>query len=69
MTNTIPLTSLSRELNAFTGQPSPSYRRLYGLTLDGRLPAEQVNGRWFVQRSDMPAIAQTLGLTAERVPA
>jgi hypothetical protein len=29
-----------------------------------RIPARQVRGRWFVQRSDLPAIANRLGLTA-----
>lgn len=66
MTNqeTVALTALPRELATLTGKPSPSYRRLYSLTLDGSLPAEQDNGRWFVRRTDLPAIAAMLGLAA-----
>lgn len=56
------LTALPRELTALTGKPSPSYRRLYNLTVDGRLPAEQVKGRYQLRRTDLPAIAVSLGL-------
>ncbi len=69
MTTRIPLTALPRALAAFAGQQSPSYRRLYALTLDGRIPAAQENGRWFVSKDDLPSIAATLGLAAERVAA
>lgn len=56
------LAALPRELSALTGKPSPSYRQLYNMTLDGRLPAEQVNGRYQLRRTDLPAIAVSLGL-------
>ncbi|WXH26077.1 hypothetical protein WDZ11_24200 (plasmid) [Roseomonas mucosa] len=37
------------------------YRTLYGAVLDGMIPAEQHGGRWYVQREDLPKIAQALG--------
>lgn len=60
----IPLTSLPRELaEAYPGSAVP-YRRCYILTLDGLLPAAQEsNGRWFVERSDLPEVARVLGLS------
>ena len=63
MPQTIPLSLTSRELARRFGGSAPAYRRLYELVLDGKLPAEQVNGRWFVDEADLPAIAATLGLT------
>jgi len=59
----VALTALPRDLNALTGSQSPSYRRLYFMVLDGRVPAQQVNGRYFVRRSDLPGIAAMLGMT------
>lgn len=60
--DTLGLAALPRELSALTGKPSPSYRQLYNMTLNGRLPAEQVNGRYQPRRADLPAIAISLGL-------
>lgn len=66
----IPLPALSRELTALTGKQSPSYRQLWTLTVDGRIPAEQRNGRYQVMRTDLPGIAASLGLTTpDRVAA
>lgn len=59
----VALTALSRELFALTGKQGPGHRKLWQLTVDGRLPAEQVNGRYHVRRADLPAIADMLGLT------
>lgn len=39
------------------------YRKLYDKVLEGRVPVEQVNGRYQVNRADLPAIAATLGLS------
>lgn len=64
MTDFIGLTDLPRELQALTQGSTCSYRRLYRLTLDGVLPVTKgTNGRWLVQRSDLPAIVSLLGLT------
>ncbi len=60
----VSLTSLPRELERLTGARPPGYRRLWTLTVDGRIPAEQVNGRYQVRRADLPDIAAELGLTA-----
>lgn len=58
----VALTALPRELVALTGGEVPSYRKLWTMVVDGRLPAEQVNGRYQVRRSDIPEIAAKLGL-------
>jgi hypothetical protein len=63
MLDRIPLTELPHELTTLTGQKSPRYRRLYELVLDGVLPAERINGRLFVRPANVPAIAETLGMT------
>jgi len=60
----ISLTSLPRELTAVTGQPSPSYRKLWTLTVDGKLPTTSVNNRHFVRRDDLRDIAEIIGLPA-----
>jgi hypothetical protein len=57
----IPLPALPRAVAAMTGQPAPSYHQLYLAAVAGRFPAEQVRGRWRVQRADLPAIARALG--------
>jgi len=70
MTDYVPLTALSRELTTFAGKQAPSYRKLWTLTVDGRIPAEQMNGRYQVRRTDLPGIAALLGLTtSERTAA
>jgi hypothetical protein len=63
MIDRISLTTVLRELAELTGERMPTYRRTWGLTVSGRLPAELINGRWFFTRADLPAIAVALGLT------
>ena len=53
----IPLSSVPRAIQALTGEPGPPYRHAYFAALDGRIPAEQVRGRWFVRQADLPAVA------------
>jgi hypothetical protein len=53
----LSITELPREIAAITGNPPPSYRKVYERVLDGLIPAERLNGRWFVQESHLPAIA------------
>ena len=65
----IALATLPRELAAFTGQPAPDYRTVYNRTLSGKFPAEQINGRWHVRRSDLPAVAAALGFEAKATEA
>jgi hypothetical protein len=58
----IPLTTLSRRLSEATGGKA-SYRMLYAAVLDGRLPAEQIRGRWHVPaNASIEEIARKLGL-------
>ena len=64
----VALTALPRELKALTGTEAPTYRRLWTLTVDGRIPAEQVNGRYQVRRADLPDIAAALGMTVPTAP-
>lgn len=61
--DTIPLPELSRELAALTGKTPPSYRALYLLVVDNRLPATRERSGWAVKRADLAAIAETLRLT------
>lgn len=51
-----------RDLNA-TGRPVPRYPRLWQAMVDGEIPAERINGRWFVRKTDLAAIASLLGLS------
>ncbi|APT48399.1 hypothetical protein HVPorG_04695 (plasmid) [Roseomonas mucosa] len=65
----IPLSQLPRELRSAAdildregkALQGVKYRTLYGAVLDGMIPAEQHGGRWYVQREDLPKIAQALG--------
>ena len=59
----IPLSSLARELIALTGR-SPSYQVLYRELVGGRVPAHKIGDRWHILRTDLPVIADALGLTA-----
>jgi hypothetical protein len=57
---TIPLPLLPRELRELTDR-APSYRALYLAALDGRIPATiGRNGRWSVDRHDLPRIAEIM---------
>ena len=57
------LPQLPRKLYDLTGRPVPGgYRRLYLHVIEGRIPAEQDNGRWYVADADVPAIAGALGM-------
>ena len=61
----IALTDAPRELAKFGARIT--YRKLYGLVLDGIVPAERAsNGRWIIKRTALPGIAKSLG---SKVPA
>ncbi|HUU66734.1 MAG TPA: hypothetical protein VMW57_05550 [Methyloceanibacter sp.] len=57
----IPLAELPRKLREEFGL-SVSYRRVYGLVLDGVVPAEkdERSARWFVSCDDLAEIAKSL---------
>lgn len=62
MSDKVPLALAAQEVAKLVGDSAatPSYRALYGKVLDGELPAQQVNGRWQVDRADLRAIAKKL---------
>ena len=39
---------------------APSYRELYAMILDGRLPAKRIRGRWYIEREDVIGIRKHL---------
>jgi hypothetical protein len=60
MSDAILLTGLKREAEKL-GSPIPvPYRKIYAMALNGEIPADQINGRWHVERSNIRAIADTL---------
>ncbi len=56
------LPAVSRELRPLVEGLPPSYRAIWNLVVDGRLPAEQVNRQYKIKRSDLPLIPPLLGL-------
>jgi hypothetical protein len=40
-----------------------THRRLSSAVLDGKIPAERINGRWYVKWADLTKIAELLGVT------
>ena len=57
-TSKIALTAAAPEIRKAVPESTPSYRVLYGKVLDGSIAAHQVNGRWFLNRDDIPKIAK-----------
>lgn len=68
---TLLLADVPRELAALADGRTPTYQQVWGMAVNGRLPAEKVNGRYWVARADLPAIALSLGmrLKADASPA
>lgn len=61
---------LAREITALHGYCPASARRVHTLILDGKLPAVRgSNGRFTVLRSDLPVIAEILGVNVQRTAA
>ncbi len=56
-----PLTSLPTELRRHYGQTA-SYSVLWKGAVEGAFPAERVRNRWYIQRADLPRVAQALGI-------
>jgi len=56
----IALPDLPRELTELTGESPPNNRKCYAKIVDGLLPAEKKNGRWYTRRRDLPEIAKLL---------
>jgi hypothetical protein len=58
----VSLPQLVRELMKLSGgRRVPNYRELYSMTLNGIIPAEQHNGRWYFDRDQVPTIAAIIG--------
>jgi hypothetical protein len=65
--NRIPLPAVPRELAAITGGPTNPYTRLYKGALNAEFPVLQGdNGRYSVERADLPTIARIFGLPTKR---
>jgi hypothetical protein len=58
-----PITELPSKLTAYAGKPSPPYRKLWEMVVQGAIPAERHNGRWHFAEANVPAIATVIGLT------
>lgn len=62
MASTIRLSQLAGALSELTGKAPPPYRTLYNLVVDNVIPAESVNGRWWIDPADLRPIAEQLGM-------
>jgi hypothetical protein len=58
----IPLPRLALKIRQLTGESDLSYSRIYRAIIDGRIPAVQRNGRYYVREMDIPVICAALGL-------
>jgi hypothetical protein len=56
----IPLPLLPGEYRRMGAKPVAPYRIILTAAMDARIPANRVNGRWYVDRSDLPEIAAVL---------
>ena len=62
----IPLTAGPRELEPAAraaGRPTPRYRRLYGMVIDGDLPAVQIGKFWYFERKNLAVITEKMCLS------
>lgn len=61
---TIRASDAVRELTALYGPSPVTARQFHNRILDGRVRATRgLDGKFTIDRSDLPAIAETLGLT------
>jgi hypothetical protein len=66
----MPLALLCRELKQRAVEANANSAALAGLThrrvsnaaLDATIPAERINGRWYVKKADLPKIAELFGI-------
>jgi hypothetical protein len=65
--DTIRSSDAVRELSATHGPSRITARRFHTMILDAKIPAVRgVDGRFVINRSDLPAIAEICGMTAKR---
>jgi hypothetical protein len=62
MSDLIPLPRLPAELRELTNADPPNYRRVWDLAVACRFPVSVISGRYWVKRSDLPEIAEKLGM-------
>ncbi len=64
----IPLAAAPAAVLKFAGTKDPadvarcSYRLIWAAASNGMIRADRVGGRWFVRQSELPTIAEALGL-------
>ena len=63
MTDLIPITELSSEIRKASGCEGPGYRKLHQLACDARIPARKSGREWVVERKDIGAVIEALGLS------
>ncbi len=69
-TQAIPeIVKFAQQHPGFTGALPPTQRQFYYRIVDGRIPAELINEKWHLRRTNFPAIAAFLGLIARTDPA
>ncbi len=62
MSEKLKLTCVCAALRALGYRDLPNYRRLITLAQSASFPAEQIAGKWHVERADLLEIAAALGL-------
>jgi hypothetical protein len=67
MSEKLPLTQVAAALRYLTGSTPPRYQQLWRAMVDGKISGELVNGRYVVQRADLPIIAAAMGMTVPGV--
>ena len=60
----IPLSLVPSKLREdYVGDPPLTYERAYRGALNGRYPAEQHEGRWYVTDDNIPLVGEAYGLS------
>ena len=61
MSERIMLSALAPRLRPLLKEDCPSYKKLYGMILDGTFAADRdVSGRYFIEEQDLPAVAEAI---------
>ena len=61
MSERVMLSALAMRLRPLLGADCPTYRKLYGMILDGTFPADRdVSGRYFIEERDIPAVVSAI---------
>jgi hypothetical protein len=68
MSERIALTRVCALLFDLTKAPPPSYQRVWNAAVSGRFPVLMIDGRYWVNRSDLPLIAKVFGMPLPGAP-